>query len=70
MIKLKIIRFAENPQYEEEQKEYKDAQKFNRSFNGCDGQRLPQKLIEQTSAEIMITSEQFEAIRKEVLKSF
>lgn len=68
MIKLKITRHTENPDYEQEQKEYKDAQKYSRSFNG-EG-RIPQKLIEQKTLEVMITSEQFEAIRKEVLKNF
>lgn len=68
MIKLAITKSQENPKFDEEYKEYKEANKYS-GFRSGDVS-FPQKYFQVAVLEVEITDEQFEAIRKAVLDKF
>jgi len=62
MIKLNITKMAENPDYNEENAKFANSHYWN-----CSSEP---KMIEESALSVGITEEQFDAIRKEVLKNF
>lgn len=62
MIKLKIEKYVANPDYDQDKKESR--------MYGLTQLEQPQKYIRHESLNVEITEKQFEAIRKEVIKSF
>jgi len=68
MIKLTVQRYKKNEHYKQELKESEERNKYN-SMHAFDGERPQLKVIDGL-LDVFITEEQFEAIRKEVLKTF
>ena len=68
MIKLQITKYESNEKYESELADYKERSRYGNCR--VDNNDYPQKEISRNAMEVLITEEQFEAIRKAVLEKF
>lgn len=68
MYKIQVTRYEQNEQYEADLAEYKDRSRYGNVR--IDSSDYPQKEILRNVMEVMITEEQFNAIRKAVIEKF
>jgi hypothetical protein len=64
--RITVTQNKENPNYEEELKEYRKYSTFNRPFEAP----RPQKLVEVKTMEVELTELQFEAMKKSIIATF
>lgn len=68
MFKIQITRYEQNEHFEADLADYKDRSRYGNTR--IDNSDYPRKEIMRNVMEVMITEEQFEAIRKAVLENF
>jgi hypothetical protein len=65
MYRLHITRFEPNPNYAEELKAWNDTRRYGPPFDGASG---PMPDRELRSLEVVLTDEEFEAVKRAVLE--
>jgi len=63
MYKLEITKFVENPDYEEDMKEYKERM---RGYHNMDSSRL-QAMVEKRKLEVELTDSEYQEVKKLML---
>ena len=64
MYRLQVTKFVDNHNYDEEMKEYEQVSRWNSVV------QHPIKQLEERNLDVMITDEEYQAVKKSILKQF